>query len=161
MTLPLWKFSEFKSRQTVGIAGDFHTPVIFNYFIYIHPTVIRLLSPISVYFLVARRWHFFPKWSLSLEHIRITSQAVVPHDWHTTSLHYCDVIMTTMASLITSLTVVTQRLFRRRSKKTSKLRVTGFCVGNSPWPVNSLHKGPVTRKMFPFDDVTMLCLSMH
>ena len=25
------------------------------------------------------------------------------------------------------------RLFRRRSKKTSKLRVTGLCVGNSPW----------------------------
>ena len=24
-------------------------------------------------------------------------------------------------------------LFRRRSKKTSKLRVTGLCVGNSPW----------------------------
>ena len=24
------------------------------------------------------------------------------------------------------------RLFRRRSKKTSKLRVTGLCVGNSP-----------------------------
>ena len=34
VTLPLWKFSEFKSRQTVGIAGDFHTPVIFHYFIY-------------------------------------------------------------------------------------------------------------------------------
>ena len=44
-------------------------------------------------------------------------------------------------------------LFRRRSKKTSKLRVTGLCVGNSPGPVNSPHKGPVTRKMFPFDDV--------
>ena len=27
------------------------------------------------------------------------------------------------------------RLFRRRSKKTSKLRVTGLCVGNSPGPV--------------------------
>ena len=39
------------------------------------------------------------------------------------------------------------RLFRRRSKKTSKLRLTGLCVGNSP------HKGPVTRKMLPFDDV--------
>ena len=25
------------------------------------------------------------------------------------------------------------RLFRRRSRKTSKLRVTGLCVGNSPW----------------------------
>ena len=41
------------------------------------------------------------------------------------------------------------RLFRRKSKKTSKLRATGFCAGNS------VHKGPVTRKMFPFDDVIM------
>ena len=48
------------------------------------------------------------------------------------------------------------RLFRRRSKKTSKLRVTGHCAGNSPGPVNSPHKGPVTRKMFPFDDVIMI-----
>ena len=47
------------------------------------------------------------------------------------------------------------RLFKRRSKKTSKLRVTGLYVGNSPGPVNSPHKGPVTRKMFPFDDVIM------
>ena len=47
------------------------------------------------------------------------------------------------------------RLFRRRSKKTSKLRVTGLCAGNSPGPVNSPHKGPVTRKMSPFDDVIM------
>ena len=47
------------------------------------------------------------------------------------------------------------RLLGRRSKKTSKLRVTGLCAGNSPGPVNSPHKGPVTRKMFPFDDVIM------
>ena len=47
------------------------------------------------------------------------------------------------------------RLFRRRSKKTSKLRVTGLCEGNSPGPVNSPHKGPVMRKIFPFDDVIM------
>ena len=46
------------------------------------------------------------------------------------------------------------RLFGRRSKKTPKLRVTGLCTGNSP-VVNSPHKGPVTRKMFPFDDVIM------
>ena len=51
------------------------------------------------------------------------------------------------------------RLFRRRSKKTSKLRVTGLCVGNSPGPENSPHKGPVTRKMFPFDDVIMQSVS--
>ena len=46
-------------------------------------------------------------------------------------------------------------LFRLRSKKTSKLRGTGLCAGNSPGPVNSPRKGPVTRKMFPFDDVIM------
>ena len=39
------------------------------------------------------------------------------------------------------------RLSRRRSKKTSKLHVNGLCTVNSP------HKWPVTRKMFPFDDV--------
>ena len=47
-------------------------------------------------------------------------------------------------------------LFRRRLKKTSKLRVTGLCAGNSPGPVNSPHKGPVKRKMFPFDDVIII-----
>ena len=48
------------------------------------------------------------------------------------------------------------RLFRRKSKKISKLRVTGLCVGNSSGPVNSPHKGPFTRKMFPFDDVIIV-----
>ena len=47
------------------------------------------------------------------------------------------------------------RSFRRRSKKTSKLRVTGLCAGIPRWPVNSPYKWPVTRKMFPFDDVIM------
>ena len=42
-----------------------------------------------------------------------------------------------------------------KKKKTSKLRVTSLRAGNSPGPVNSPHKWPVTRKMFPFDDVIM------
>ena len=47
--------------------------------------------------------------------------------------YYNDVIMSTMASQITSLTVVYSSLYsRRRSKKTSKLRVSGLCAGNSP-----------------------------
>ena len=47
--------------------------------------------------------------------------------------HYSDVIMRTMAFQIISITIVYfNRLFRRRSKKTSKLRVTGLCEGNSP-----------------------------
>ena len=47
--------------------------------------------------------------------------------------HYDDGIMGAMASQITSLTIcLLNRLFRRRSKKISKLRVTGLCAGNSP-----------------------------
>ena len=49
------------------------------------------------------------------------------------------------------------RLIRRRSKKTSKLRVTGLCAAIHRRPVNSPHKGSVTRKMFPFDDVIISC----
>ena len=45
------------------------------------------------------------------------------------------------------------RLFRRRSKKTPKLRVAGLCEGNSPVTSEFPLKGPSTRKIFPFDDV--------
>ena len=40
------------------------------------------------------------------------------------------------------------RLFRRRSKKTSKLRVTGLCAGNSPGSVNSPTKGQLRGLCF-------------
>ena len=46
------------------------------------------------------------------------------------------------------------RLFRRRSKKTS----LAFVQGIHRWPVNSPHKWPVTQKMFLFDDVIMLLM---
>ena len=53
-------------------------------------------------------------------------------------------------------------LFRRRSKKTSKLRVTGLCEGNSSltceFPAVTGEfpaQKPTTRNMFPFDDVIM------
>ena len=43
--------------------------------------------------------------------------------------HYSDVMISAMTSQITNLMMFfLNRLFRRRSK----LRVTGFCVGNSP-----------------------------
>ena len=51
------------------------------------------------------------------------------------------------------------RLLRRRSKKTAKLCVTGLCAGNSPGPVNSPPKWPVTRNIFPFDDVIVHYIS--
>ena len=49
------------------------------------------------------------------------------------------------------------RLFRHRSKKTSKLRITGLWWGIHRWPVNSPHKGPAKRIfIFIFDDVIMM-----
>ena len=58
--------------------------------------------------------------------------------------HYNDVIMSAMASQITSLSIVYPIVkIRRTSKKTSKLRVTGLCMGNSP------HKGLETREKHP------------
>ena len=65
-----------------------------------------------------------------------------------TYLHYNDVIMCTIASQITRLAIFYSTVYlRRKSKKTSKLFVTGLCAGKRPT------QRPVTRKMFPFDDV--------
>ena len=48
------------------------------------------------------------------------------------------------------------RLFRRRSKKTSKLRVTVCVTGEFPAVTGEFPaQKPVTRNMFPFDDVIM------
>ena len=71
--------------------------------------------------------------------------------------HYNDVIMSTTASQITSLTIVysTIYLFRHRPKKTSKLCITGLVREIHQLPVNSPHKRSVTGKMFPFDDIVM------
>ena len=52
-------------------------------------------------------------------------------------------------------------LFRRRSKKTSRLRVTGLCAGYSPLTGELPAQRPVTRKIFPFDDVIMSHPPVH
>ena len=46
-------------------------------------------------------------------------------------------------------------LFRRRSKKTSKLRITALFERNPPVMGGFPHKGPVMQRMFPFDDIIM------
>ena len=47
------------------------------------------------------------------------------------------------------------RLFRCRSKRTSKLCVTGLCEGNSTVTGEFPAQRPSDAKMFPFDDVIM------
>ena len=64
--------------------------------------------------------------------------------------------MGAIASQITSLTIVYQIVYsdagqRKHQSSASLALVRGIHRG----PVNSTHKGPATRKMFPFDDVIM------
>ena len=74
-------------------------------------------------------------------------------------VHYNDVIMGAMASQITSLTIVYSTVYsgtdQRKHQSSASL---AFVWGIHRWPVNSPHKAPVTRKMFPFDDVIMCTL---
>ena len=76
---------------------------------------------------------------------------------------YNDVIMSLFASQITSLTIVYSTVYsdadQRKHQSAASL---AFVRGIHRGPVNSPHKGPVTRKMFPFDDVIMQCfLALH
>ena len=71
--------------------------------------------------------------------------------------HYGDVTMGTIASLITSLMIVYSTIYSGadQSKHQSSASLA-FVWGNHRGPVNSPHKWPVTRKMFPFHDVIMV-----
>ena len=71
--------------------------------------------------------------------------------------HNCGVIMGTMASQITRLSIVYSTVNSdadqiKNQSSASLALVRGIHRG----PVNSPHKGPATRKMFPFDDVIMI-----
>ena len=72
------------------------------------------------------------------------------------NIHYCGVIMGAKASQITSLTIVywTVHLGTDQRKHQSSAALA-FVQGIYRWPLNSPNKWPVTRKMFPFDDVIM------
>ena len=71
-------------------------------------------------------------------------------------LYYRDVIMGAMASQITGLTIVYLTVYwsadQRKHQSSASL---GSVMGIHRWPVNSSFKGPITRKLFPFNDVIM------
>ena len=70
--------------------------------------------------------------------------------------HYCDVIMGEIASQITSLTIVYSTVYSDADQKNHQSSASlAFERGIHRGPVNSPHRWPVTRKMFPFDDVIM------
>ena len=83
----------------------------------------------------------------------------VKWSWHNICLaHYSTVIMDAIASHITSLTIVYSTVYtgadQRKHQSSASL---AFVRRIHRWPVNYPHKGPVTRQMFPIDDVIMYC----
>ena len=65
--------------------------------------------------------------------------------------------MDAMASQIANLTIVYSTIqLGLDQRKHQSSASQAFVLGIHRWAVNSPHKGPVTRKMFPFDDVIMV-----
>ena len=78
---------------------------------------------------------------------------------HTVSYHhYNGVIMSSMASQIT-ISVYSTVYSRADQRKHQSSASLAFVRGIHRLPMNSPHKGPVTRKMFSFDGVIMIILS--
>ena len=95
-----------------------------------------------------KSWHY--------NNSRSSMIASRPHrrGWY---FHYSGVIMGAIASPIASLTIVYSIVYsgayQRKHQSSASL---AFVWGIHRGPVNSPHKWPVTRKMFPFDDVIMI-----
>ena len=71
-------------------------------------------------------------------------------------MHYSDVIMGVMASQLTSLPIVYLTVYSGRDQRKHQSSASlAFVRGIHLRPVNSPYKWPVTRKMFPFDDIIM------
>ena len=93
---------------------------------------------------------------LTLEYFRDKDRQILQ------MFHYIDVIMSAMASQITSLTIVYSTVYwgADQTKHQSSASLA-FVRGIHRSPANSPHKWPVTRKMFPFDDVIMCIFRLY
>ena len=108
-------------------------------------------------------WKGIPDMDNGSQHVAYLTQCVTfSISSKVITTHYGDVIMSTIASQITSLTIVYSTVYsgadQRKHQSSASL---AFVWGIHRWPVNSPHKGPVTRKMSTFDDVIMNCMHWY
>ena len=126
-----WIFCEILIGNWVGqfVAGACVITHVFSLYIYLYVITLHILTHVSYH-------------------------SAVPKD----IIHHNDVIMSAMASQITSLKIVYSTVYstvyadQRKHQSSASM---AFVQGIHRWPVILLHKGPVTRKIFPFDDVIM------
>ena len=67
--------------------------------------------------------------------------------------HYSDLTMGEIASKITNFTIIYSTVYSDADQRKHQIFASLAFV-----PVNSPHKRPVTRKIFPFDDVIMIMI---
>ena len=108
-------------------------------------------------------WNYADSWGLEKCHTKIYSwcwTVSMNEDQYAVAklfiqkLYYNDVIMGSMTTQIPA-----SRWFDQRKHQWSAPLT--FVRGIHRWPVNSPHKGPVSRKMFSFDDVIKTTLARH
>ena len=103
-------------------------------------------------------------YTVMIIHFYWKCRSVLWNDVFTHFLRNCDIVPNTLqwrhnghngVSNHRRLDCLFSRLFRRRSKKHQSSASLGFVRGIYRRPVDSPHKGPVMRKMFPFDNAIM------
>ena len=126
INLIVWHFSNFAVLWTIGqIKGCWQNTYV----------VLKKICLVNLYLIVADRGIYWLKnidtfTKTSVYETKMNVVACARLTFQTFNLqHYDGVIMGAMASQITNLTIVYSR---RRSKRTSKFRITGLCEGNSP-----------------------------
>ena len=111
--------------------------------------------PEMLRYLEILHWPFQNPWSATrpLEYLIATETR---RNVYILDNHYDDVKMGAIASQITSLIIVYSTVYSDRDKwKHQSSGSLALVWGIHREPVNSPHNWPVTRKVFPFDDVIM------
>ena len=95
---------------------------------------------------------------IDLDHLipRGTWGCGVIHKFRVYCMHNNDVIMSAIASQISGFSIVCPNVDSGTDQRNHQSSASlAFVRGFHRSPVNSQHKRPVSRKMFPFDDVIM------
>ena len=119
---------------------------------------------VSCVALIGKPWPLFEHHGIMEMQLKAWRKIIVEATFHHnfTSGHTNDVIMSTMASQTTSLTIVYSTVYSGANHIIHQSSASlAFVRGIHQWPVNSPHKGPVKRKMFPFGDVIMYLIDSN
>ena len=100
-------------------------------------------------------WGFNMVWSLSKSVLAMFTHQYMNHSASISSKCFHTVLHLTSLEFKSAYSPWNCSLDRSSHICTQPNPLLAFVRGIHRWPVNSPHKGPVTRKKFPFDDVTM------